>query len=322
MELEDIPKFNIDSDIFRLIAALESSKEGCRIFEGKKTAIILMKASLIRSVNSSLAIEGNGLEAYEVADIINDKQVIGPFDEVLEVKNALKAYELVGSLKSWSVNDFLEAQDEMMFGLVEEPGFRNVGVGVFEGDRLIYKAPDASMVESMVRRLFEWGSKSDLPAPIKASIVHFYIESIHPFVDGNGRMGRLWSTKILTESDPIYRLVPLETYIRKRKDEYYAVLEECQHQEMFDCTRFVKFCLECFISAFNDLQHIKDEKMEKLLSVMTYSPMSLKEIMDAVGVTNRGWFMESYIRPAMEYGLIMQTELKSRSRYQRYRRLV
>lgn len=322
MELEDIPKFNIDSDIFRLIASLESSKEDCRILEGKKTAVILMKASLIRSVNSSLAIEGNGLEAYEVADIINDKHVIGPFDEVVEVKNALKAYELVGSLKSWSIDDFLKAQDEMMFGLVEEPGFRNVGVGVFEGDKLIYKAPDASMVESMVLRLFEWGSQSDLPAPIKASVVHFYIESIHPFVDGNGRMGRLWSTKILTESDPIYRLVPLETYIRKRKDEYYAVLEECQHQGMFDCTRFVKFCLECFIAAFNDLHHIKDEKMEKLLSAMTYGPMSLKEIMDAMGVSNRGWFMESYIRPAIGYGLIMQTELKSRSRYQRYRRLV
>lgn len=322
MELEDIPKFNIDSEIFRLMSFLESSKEGCRALEGKKTAVILMKASLIRSVNSSLAIEGNELEAYEVADIINDKNVIGPFDEVVEVKNALRAYELVGTLDSWSVEDFLKAHDEMMFGLVEEYGFRTVSVGVFGGDRLIYKAPDASMVESMVCRLFEWCSQSNLPAPLKASIAHFYIESIHPFVDGNGRMGRLWSTKILAESDPIYRLVPLETYMRKRKDEYYAVLEECQHQEMFDCTRFVKFCLECFISAFNDLQHIKDEKMEALLSVMTYNPMTLKEIMTALNVSNRGRFMESYIRPAIEYGLIMQTELKSRSRFQRYRRLV
>lgn len=322
MQIEDIPKIDLDADIFKLVAALDASKEECRALEGKKTAVILMKASLIRSVNSSLAIEGNDLEAYEVADIINDRRVIGPFDEVVEVKNALKAYDLIKTLDSWSIRDFLIAQDEMMFGLVEEPGFRTVGVGVFEGDRLIYKAPDSSVVEPMVSRLFDWCSKSNLPVPIIASIVHFYIESIHPFIDGNGRMGRLWSTKVLVESDPIYRLVPMETYIRKRKDEYYSVLEEGQHQGGFDCTKFVKFCLECYISAFDDLQHIKDEKMEALLTVMTYSPMSLKEIMDAMGMTNRGRFMESYIRPAMEYGLIMQTELKSRSRYQRYRRLV
>ena len=322
MELGDIPTFSIDADIFRLITALDASKEGCRILEGKRSAVVLRKATLIHSINSSLAIEGNELKAYEVADIINDQKVIGPFDEIVEVQNALKAYDLIESLDTWSIEDFLKAQDEMMFGLVEEPGFRTVGVGVFDGDKLIYKAPEASQAGDMVSRLFEWCSKADLPPPIIAAIAHYYIETIHPFVDGNGRMGRLWNTKILIESDPIYSLVPMETYIRRRQEEYYSVLEASEQQDRPDCTHFIKFCLECLISAFDDLQHVKDEKMEELLSAMSFSPMSLKEIMDAMGFSHRGLFMKSYLRPALEYGLIMQTESKSRSRYQRYRRLV
>ena len=112
-----------------------------------------------------------------------------------------------------------------MFGLVEEPGFRRCGVGVYEGDSLIYRAPPHESVPEMVERLFSWGSGSDLPEPVIGAVVHFYLESIHPFVDGNGRMGRLWNTKILVDSDRIYGLVPMETYIRRRQDDYYRVLE-------------------------------------------------------------------------------------------------
>ncbi len=299
------------------MAALEAAKGCCRVLEGKRIGAILKEASLIRAVHSSLAIEGNGLEVHEVADILNGKQVIGPFDEIVEAEDALKAYDLIDSLDTWVVDDFLRAQDEMTFGLVEEPGFRTVGVGVFEGDRLIYKAPDASEVGTMMDRLFEWCSESDLPAPIIASVAHFYIESIHPFVDGNGRMGRLWSTKILVESDPLYRLVPMEVYMGGHKDEYYAALEGSQHQDGFDCTEFVRFCLGCFISAFSDLQQIEEEEMEELLSAMTCDPMGLEEIMDAMGMTDRGRFIESHIRPAMEYGLISQIGMKNSDCYRR-----
>ncbi len=322
MELEDIPKFGIDEEIFRLVAALEASKEACRDLAGKDIATLLTKASLPRSVNASLAIEGNGLGIGEVSDIACGRETSGYFDEVMEVKDASKAYAMLGTSDPWSIDDFLRIQDEMMFGLVEKSGFRTVGVGVFQGDRLVYKAPDPSVVEPMVGRLFKRCSEQVLPVPIVASIAHFYIESIHPFVDGNGRMGRFWNAEILVDSDPIYRLVPMEVYINRRREEYYAILEECQHQDGFDCTRFVKFCLECLISAFDDLRRIRDERMEKLLSAMSHEPMTLREIMDAMGAVNRGRFTESYLRPAMDCGLIVQTESKNRSRYQRYRRLV
>ena len=322
MRPEDIVKMDLDKEVFTLITQLESSKNGCRAHEKKKTAILLRKASLVRSINSSLAIEGNNLGPLSVSDIINGKQVIGPFDEIIEVKNAIKAYGEIGRWRTWSVDDFLDAFDTLMFGLVEEPGFRKCGVGIFEGDSLIYQAPPYDQVPDMMERLFGWGSSSRLPEPVIGAVVHFYIESIHPFVDGNGRIGRLWNTKIMVDSDPIYGLVPMETYIRRRQEDYYHVLEECQSICQFDCTPFVKFCLNCFIDAFRDLSHLSDENISSLLDAMGDDTLSLKEIMARMGYKSRDKFMKNYLNPALEFGIISRTEVKNSSKYQMYRRVV
>lgn len=254
--MEDIVRINIDKELFALIASLESSIEACDALNNGSIGTILRKASMIGSVNSSLAIEGNSMRPLEMIDLINGKTVFGPFDEILEVKNAVAAYGRLHEWRTWSVDDFLEAFDVLMFGLVEKPGFREVGVGVFENDRLIYKAPDHSEVPSMIERVFDWCSGSNLPEPILGAVAHFYIESIHPFDDGNGRMGRMWNTKVMAESNPAFGMIPMETYIRRRQDEYYSILERGQHEDGFDCTRFVKFCLDCSIQAFDDLSHI------------------------------------------------------------------
>lgn len=321
MEPEDIVKVQIDSEIFALISQLEASKEGCRTFEDKSSTVILRKASLVRSINSSLAIEGNDLSPLSVMDIVNGKHVIGPFDEIIEVKNAIRAYNDIPKWDPWSVDDFLQAFDTLMFGLVEESGFRTCGVGVFEEESLIYRAPPQDMVPDMVARLFEWGSESKLPEPVVGAITHFYIESIHPFVDGNGRMGRLWNTKIAVDSDPIYSLIPMETYIRKRQDDYYSVLEECQ-SNCHDCTAFVKFCLNCSIDAFKDLSHLNDENMFRLTDAMGDDVLSLKDIMMRMGYSSRDKFLKNYINPALEFGIISRTELKGNSKYQMYRKMI
>ena len=319
--MEDIVRIDIDKELFALIASLESSIEACDALNSGSFETILRKASMIRSVSSSLAIEGNSMRPLEMIDLIDGEDVFGPFDEILEVKNAVVAYGRLHGWRTWSVDDFLEAFDVLMFGLVEKPGFREVGVRVFENDRLIYKAPDHSEVPSMIERLFDWCSGSNLPEPILGAVAHFYIESIHPFDDGNGRMGRMWNTKVMAESNPAFGMIPMETYIRRRQDEYYSILERGQHEDGFDCTRFVKFCLDCSIQAFDDLSHIRDERMMELLESMDDGPMSLKDIMTRMGYGSRDKFMKNYIRPALDFGLIYRTQDDPNNRYQRYRRV-
>lgn len=320
MNTEDIPHFETDGDVFNLMMQLNELKSKVRCLKSRKATTALRKVSRIKSINSSLSIEGNELNAFEVSEIINDRQVIGSFDEIVEVKNAISAYDMVDELDSWSVSDFLKAHDMMMFGLVETPGFREGAVGVFDGDRLIYKLPEAKDVEPMLKRLFEWASASNLPVPIIGAIVHYYIETIHPFPDGNGRMGRLWNTKILREEDEIYNLVSVETYIQRNQKEYYEVLEESEGSGM-DCTGFVKFSLSCMIASFTDLLHLRDGNMERLLSAMGGKPMSLKEIMAKMGLRNRGSFMEAYLNPAIRYGFIIPLE-PARSKYQKYKKIL
>lgn len=321
MMIEDIVKIDIDKDLFSKITSLEASIDKCKDLNNGNSTVILRKASMVRSVNSSLAIEGNDLNPLKMVDMISGKPVMGPFDEIVEVKNALAAYGSLQKWRPWSIDDFLEASDVLMFGLVECSGFRTANVGIFENDLLIYRAPDHSEVPSMMERLFDWCSASNLPEPILGAVAHFYIESIHPFDDGNGRMGRLWNTKVMMDSDSLFGLVPMETYIRRRQEDYYSILEYSQHDGRLDCTDFVKFCLDCSIQAFDDLSHIRDDDMVRLLESMDDGVMSLRDIMARMGYGSRDKFVKKYIGPALEYGLIYRTQDSLNSRYQGYRKV-
>lgn len=321
MQINDLPTFILNQSVFDRISRLDQAKAHCRGLD-ENSLSILVRASQTRSINSSLAIEGNTLGLYEVADILKGNDVAGPFDEIVETKNASRAYGMMPSLDPWSIDDFLKVQDKMMFGLVETPGFREVQVVVAEGQKVIYMPPPSDEVEPLMDALFDWCRDSELPAPILGAVVYYYIEAIHPFEDGNGRMGRVWNTKVLIDSDPIYSIAPMEAYIARRREEYYEVLEECQRRDPQDCTRFIGFCLDCEIHAFEDLARLRDDKASRLLDAMPNRPASLREIMSAMGFTSIGKFMDSYLRPAMEYGLVVPTEKEGRSRYQMYRRLV
>lgn len=318
MDIEDIPTFEITDDIVMSLVRLEKSMARCRFLNGKEAAILLRKCTTIRSINSSLAIEGVMLKDEEVADIMDGKNVIGPFDEMVQAKNTVNAYRMMSDTDAWSIEDFLRVADEMTFGLIENPGFRACGVGVFKDEQMIYKAPDSHCVEPMMRRLLDWGCGSKTSPIIKAAVAHYYIEKIHPFEDCNGRMGRLWCTKVLVDHDELFRLVPLETCIHRNVDEYYDILARSDG----DCTEFILFCIECLTESFDDVSHIRDDNMTRLLDAMGDGPMTLKELMDALGYSSRSRFMESYLNPALSYGLIVRTESGTRSRYQRYRRIV
>lgn len=324
MKKTDIPTVEINATFFRQMAEIDDLIKKTEQFKDRKTVLRLRKESKIRSINSSLAIEGNDIGIAAVRDIINGKDVIGEFIDIVEVKNANKAYDTIGSIDLWSVEDLLSVHDDLMFGLVENIGFRRNGVGVYEGtDRLVYKAPDCEKVPELVEHLFEWGRSSKLPLPIVAAITHYYIEAIHPFEDGNGRIGRLWHTAILESYNPVFHLIPIESKIRSRQNDYYTALENCQKHNPQDCSEFVEFCLNVTISSLKDLLNLKKDNIERILSAMGDDPMSGQEIMALMKLSDRKHFREYYLKPAIEYGFIdMTIPDKPNSKNQRYGKIL
>ena len=322
MILDDIPYFEINTSIFSKITQIDKLRDSCKRLANRRMELRVRKSSNLRSINSSLAIEGNEIDILKMREMINGRTIEGPFDEILETQNALKAYDEIHDVDIWSVDSFLQLHDTMMFGLVEQSGFRTHGVCITEGDRIYYVAPEAEKVEPMVRKLLDWCRDSDYPAPITAAIAHYYIEAIHPFPDGNGRIGRLWHSAVLHRYDPIFDLVPMESKIRERQGEYYAVLERCQHREVQDCTEFIEFCLDANIASLTDLMHLKDPNISKLMDAMGTDPMSSYEIMKRMGLSHKPHFMKAYLHPAMEYGLVSMTVPDHpNSRLQKYRRV-
>ncbi len=303
METDWIGFQDTDVDIEVLLYSLDFAKRDCSR-AAEKIGKELSEASMLRAVMDSTAIEGNTLSYRQVADIAKGEIVEAPFDELTEVKDAVEAYRLMPTLKTWSVEDFLEAHDSMTFGLLEKPGFRDGAVGIFRGRELVYRPPEHEKVPPLVERLFQWGSESDLPAPVVASVAHFYIEAIHPFFDGNGRMGRLWNVKILRDDDDIYGNVPFESFIRRRQQEYYRVLRRCQSVTPFDCTEFVKFNLECIVSAFEQLSEIDPDEIRTLLDALGNEHLTIDELMTKTGCMDWDKMVKASILPALSLGLI------------------
>lgn len=319
METRDIPEYEVTSIIMRKIFDVERLLTSAKDLGDRQRIVKLRKDSRIKSINSSLAIEGNDLGPFTVRDIINGKQVEGPFDEVLEIKNAINAYKVAEKADPWSIDDFLKVSEEMMFGLTEHDGYRKCGVGVFERDVMRYKAPDYELVPAMMDRLFEWGRTSESHPLVKAAVAHYYIEAIHPFEDCNGRMGRLWHTVILNRFDKSFSIVPVESGIRAIQEDYYRVISECD--ELGDCTRFIDLMLDVTIRSLEDVLHALDPNMCRLLDAMKDRPMTLKEIMDSMGLKDRANMTRLYIGPALEYGLIEMTEPRTSPR-QKYRKML
>lgn len=308
METDWIPVLNdLDADIEETLYDLDCAKEECsRAME--KIGKELSEASMLRSAMDSAAIEGNTLSYRQTAAISRGEYIDVPFDELTEIKDAVEAYRLLPKLRTWSVEDFLEAHDAMMFGLVETTGFRDGEVGIFKGRELIYKPPEHEKVPPLIERLFQWGSESRLPAPMKASVMHFYIEAIHPFFDGNGRMGRLWNSKVLQDDDGIYGIVPFESFIRRRQQEYYSALQGCQSVKPFDCTGFVRFNLECLAQAFNDLAEVDADSVRALLDALGDDQLSIDDLMTRTGCSDWDEMMDGSVLPALKLGLIDQDD--------------
>jgi len=204
----------------------------------------LRKHTKIISIQSSLAIEGNTLTVDQVTDIVNHKKVTGPKKDILEVKNAIKAYDLLQDFEPENLTSLLKAHKILMDGLLDDAGsLRHQNVGVRSGSGIVHMAPKPTLVPELMDNLFSFLKKEkELHPMIKSSVFHYEFEFIHPFMDGNGRIGRLWQSVILYHYDKIFEYIPIETIIKQRQAQYYGAIQESTNQG--ESTAFIQFMLE------------------------------------------------------------------------------
>lgn len=302
LEIGQIPSFEFTQKIAQLQRRIDEHLRDCRTIGDKYLKTKLRKVSRLKSINSSLAIEANSLTLETMQDIIDGKLVEGPFDEVLEAKNASAAYELMNSVDLTSVEDFLKIESVMMYGLVPVNGFRDCKVGVRNGEEWEYIAPPAEEVPAMVCRLFDWYANTGFPPCVSGAIVHYYLEAIHPFRDGNGRMGRIWHNEILRRSSSCFELISVENLIYEQQEEYYSVLKECQDD--MDCTPFVEFCMVLIERRLAGIARLSDRRILALTKAIGSEYRSAAEIMEKMGLSSRTNFLRNYMRPAIECGLV------------------
>jgi len=285
----------------------------------------LRRENRIRTIQASLAIENNTLTLEQVTAVIDGKRVLGLPREIQEVRNAFAAYEAMDNWHPASEADLLVAHGLLMSMLVDQSGvFRSGGVGIFRGEHLVHMAPPADRVPYLMVDLLDWLKHSKEHPLISSCLFHYELEFIHPFADGNGRMGRLWQTLILRQWKPLLGYLPVETVIRERQNEYYRALAEAD--ERADAAPFVEFMLQALRDAMyeaGDTDQVSDQvtdQVKMLLEAIGNSELSGSELMTALGFSHRPTFRANYLNPAMEGGWLDRTQPGSpRSPTQRYR---
>lgn len=236
------PPFKITSRILNLVAEISAKIERYAILLGQDTQLRLRKASRIKTIHSSLAIEGNELTEGQVRDIINGRNVVAPLREIQEVKNAIATYDLFPILNPFDEKDLLLAHKTMMQSLVDNPGhWRTNGVGVFGETGCVHMAPPAERVPSLMSDLFEWLKNADDHLLIRSCVFHYEFEFIHPFVDGNGRTGRLWQSLILSQLHPLFAHLPVENMVFFNQQSYYDAITASTNAG--ESTPFIEFML-------------------------------------------------------------------------------
>lgn len=236
------PPFHMTEEITNRIVEIGQYVGSITAYEAMQLNPVLRRENRIRTIYSSLAIEQNTLTLDQVSDVISGRQVLGPSKDIQEVKNAYEAYERVSQLNPYSVDDLLLAHQWMMDGLVKEAGmFRSGNVGVFAGNQLIHIGTPARYVPDLIAQLMKWLEESNYHPLVKSCIFHYEFEFIHPFADGNGRMGRLWQSLILQKWNDLFAWLPVETLVHENQDEYYRVLQVADN--LGDSTPFVEFML-------------------------------------------------------------------------------
>lgn len=327
------PPFHMTDRTITLLAEISEQVGRITVLQEGNMSPHLRRENRIRTIHSSLAIEHNSLSLDQVTAILDGKRVLGNPNEIKEVQNAYEAYEMMLRLNSNSVEDLLTAHKLMMQGLVHENGkFRSGGVGVFDGDRLVHMAPPAHLVPKLIQDLFDWYKDSEMHPLIKSAVFHYEFEFIHPFQDGNGRMGRMWHSLLLGQWKELFFWLPIEELIQSKQSEYYDALGKSD--KAADSAVFVELMLEIICDTLKDTTVVgrstdqdsdqvtdQDEPINRLLSVLGEEEFSAAELMKRLGLSHRPTFRKNYLTPALDKRLIERTiPNKPNSKNQKYRK--
>ena len=278
------PPYEISSEILKYISSISEKIGEVNAKYLIKTNPTLRKQNQIKTIHSSLSIEGNTLTEEQITAIIENKRVVGPEKDILEVLNALEVYKNIRQLKPENEKDFLKAHNLLLQKLINEPGkYRKQGVGIVKGSKVEHIVPSFENVPYLMKDLFEYlKDKSELTL-IKSCVFHYEMEFIHPFLDGNGRMGRLWQTLILMQEYPIFEFLPFETLISKNQNEYYNALSISDKEGK--STKFIEYMLmiiDCSLSDLleNSAKKLRDEDRIQLFLENNEKDFSRKDYLN------------------------------------------
>ncbi|MCQ4637421.1 Fic family protein [Anaerovorax odorimutans] len=329
------PPFHMTDNMTVLVGEISEQVGRITVLQQGTIGPHLRRENRIKTIHSSLAIEHNSLSLEQVTAILDGKRVLGNPNEIKEVQNAYEAYEMMLRVNPLSIDDLLKAHRLMMNGLIRENGtFRSKGVGVFDGEVLMHMAPPAELVPEHVHNLFDWYQKSRMHPLIKSAIFHYEFEFIHPFADGNGRMGRMWHSILLGQWKELFFWLPIEELIRSRQKEYYNALGIADKEADSAC--FVELMLKIIrdslqqmtvVGSKNDQDSDQDSDQDntfvnKLLEALGDHTLSAAELMERLDLSHRPTFRKNYLNPALEKHLIERTiPDKPRSKNQKYKKI-
>lgn len=292
--------------------------------------IKLHRENRVRTIYASLAIEGNSLTLGEVTAVIEGKMVAGKQAEIKEVKNAYEAYDRMLTFDPYATAHFLSAHRLMTQGLIKESGmFRSGDVGVFDGEIAVHVGARPQYVPQLIEDLFAWAKASELHPVLKSAILHYEIEIIHPFADGNGRMGRLWQTLLLAKWNPLFAWIPMESVLLQKRPQYYEAIRNARIAN--DSGVFIAYTLEALLEMLAQQIEHQDKHQDKhqdhlddvgiaILNALREKPCSRKEIFAALGMNGDSRAFKRHIEPLIHAGWIARTVPdKPNSKLQKYR---
>jgi len=290
-----VPPYTITTKMVNLISAI--SEELTRIEYSKKEIITprLRKKSRIKTLAGTLEIEGNFLGEEKITAMLDGKRVLGTYQEVLEVQGAINAYKEFENYHYDTLDDLLKAHKILMQEILTTAGsFRSVNVGVGSSDGVSHVAPPYGVVPDLMRDLFDWLKNSDEHMLIKSCVFHYEFEFIHPFSDGNGRIGRLWQSVMLYDWREVFVVMPTESIVRDNQEKYYKALEDAGSKA--ESTPFIEFMLEVILDTVREVGNkvgnkvgndLSDNQLLIIEHIKMNSKISASKLSEAVGISKR-----------------------------------
>jgi len=278
------PPYSLTHDILLSVISISEKIGQINAKQLDKPAPKLRKENRIKTIHSSLGIEGNTLTIDQITALLEGEKVIGPQKDIREVRNAIEVYENISQFNADSVDSFLAAHSLLMNGLVSDAGkFRKKGVGIVAGEQVAHLAPPAENVPYLMNDLFQFLKEAEELTLIKSCVFHYELEFIHPFLDGNGRMGRLWQTLILMKEYPVFEFIPFEKKIQQSQQDYYQALAESDRQG--NSTPFIRYMLNIIDASLTEVLAIRNrtitsEDRIRYFAETTKIPFTRKEYLN------------------------------------------